>query len=315
MWMLRQRRVSYKVGDAQDVQEIKVGLPPAMAVFLPTVTVTAVAAITIFPVGTTAQLEEQHHHHEIGRIKATGGMHIFTNVPMRTHMQEHPHAQKGEIKGLFPRAGQVSWTLVNNSGDGDSWGGGNMWQTDGFGLSRPSLGKNPPFVRICSLGAEVSEWSTMKAFRQRADRQRLPWQQLFVLWGELKKPASTWTRECGVWGRGCGRETSACGETTVPCLEVRGLGVTARAESKRKHAGKKSKVFRYPPPHPPPSVSTLPPPPGAAPLLHPRRRYSQPHSPCICLKTTSCVSQQATTHTTLCTLALECFSPRDGVKC
>lgn len=41
----------------------KVSLPPAMAVFLPTVTVTAVAAITIFPVGTTAQLAEQHHHH------------------------------------------------------------------------------------------------------------------------------------------------------------------------------------------------------------------------------------------------------------
>lgn len=91
-----------------------------MAVFLPTVTVTAVAAITIFPVGTTAQLAEQHHHHETGRIKATGGMHIFTNVPMMTRMQEHRHAQKGDIKRLFSRAGQVSGTSVNNTGDGDS---------------------------------------------------------------------------------------------------------------------------------------------------------------------------------------------------
>lgn len=102
------------------VQEVKVGLPPAMAVFLPTVTVTAVAAITIFPVGTTAQLAEQHRHHETGRIKATGGMHIFTNVLMTTHMQEHRHAQTGDIKRLFPRAGRVSGTSVNNSGDGDS---------------------------------------------------------------------------------------------------------------------------------------------------------------------------------------------------
>lgn len=46
-------RLTLKVQESVQVL-IKLPLPPAMAVFLPTVTVTAVAATTIFPVGTTA---------------------------------------------------------------------------------------------------------------------------------------------------------------------------------------------------------------------------------------------------------------------
>lgn len=51
MCMLRQADIK---GAGVSEVLIKLPLPPAMAVFLPTVTVTAVAAITIFPVGTTA---------------------------------------------------------------------------------------------------------------------------------------------------------------------------------------------------------------------------------------------------------------------
>lgn len=55
--MFRQREkgeIICVIYDACVHTDIKVPLPPAMAVFLLTVTVTAVAAITIFPVGAIA---------------------------------------------------------------------------------------------------------------------------------------------------------------------------------------------------------------------------------------------------------------------